>query len=268
MQQQHQQQSSSTGTAIADDSTPTSERSISFPTVPPLPAVPPLPTTGHRTSAQLPSNLSTRRGSNQATFSGIQLTGAHQAVPMEHSTSNSSAEWSILGSGEPSGRRSSRDESAFYQAETAMLARENQMLRQRIRELGMIKAFQPHPRVIESVSNAKFPTAERQINELSTSAAHSPPIASHSATVSPAVPTQEPPSSSGTGESSQSGVRLATRCGLEKNPAPVQSVSTTSKSGARIILSAASFENQTKDKNSKRQSTAALQNLAAFRDRA
>lgn len=33
-------------------------------------------------------------------------------------------------------RRSSRDESAFYQAEASMLSRENQMLRQRIRDLG------------------------------------------------------------------------------------------------------------------------------------
>jgi hypothetical protein len=31
----------------------------------------------------------------------------------------------------------SRDESAFYQAETQNLTRENQMLKQRIRELGM-----------------------------------------------------------------------------------------------------------------------------------
>ncbi len=30
----------------------------------------------------------------------------------------------------------SRDEAAFYQAETQMLSRENQMLRMRIRELG------------------------------------------------------------------------------------------------------------------------------------
>ena len=133
MQQLHQQQSLSTGTAIADDSTPTSERSISFPPVPPL------PTTGHRASAQHPSNLSTRRGSNQAPSPG--LMSAQQGVPMEHTASNSSTDWAILSGAEPSGRRSSRDESAFYQAETAMLTRENQMLRQRIRELGMIRTL-------------------------------------------------------------------------------------------------------------------------------
>jgi len=34
-----------------------------------------------------------------------------------------------------------RDESAFYQAETQMMVRENQMLRQRIRELGIPQYF-------------------------------------------------------------------------------------------------------------------------------
>jgi len=33
---------------------------------------------------------------------------------------------------------SGRDESAFYQAETQMLVRENQMLKHRIRELGKL----------------------------------------------------------------------------------------------------------------------------------
>ncbi|KAK4995896.1 hypothetical protein LTR66_004379 [Elasticomyces elasticus] len=41
-------------------------------------------------------------------------------------TSGPGDEWSLGGS---------RDESAFYQAETQMLTRENQMLKQRIREL-------------------------------------------------------------------------------------------------------------------------------------
>jgi hypothetical protein len=34
-----------------------------------------------------------------------------------------------------------RDESAFYQAETQMLVRENQMLRHRIRDLGMLDSW-------------------------------------------------------------------------------------------------------------------------------
>jgi hypothetical protein len=43
------------------------------------------------------------------------------------SAEDGGATWSLGG----------RDESAFYQAETQMMTRENQMLRQRIRELGM-----------------------------------------------------------------------------------------------------------------------------------
>lgn len=37
----------------------------------------------------------------------------------------------------PGGSQSSRDDVAYYQAETQMLTRENQMLKMRIRELGM-----------------------------------------------------------------------------------------------------------------------------------
>src|SRR5262245_56158251 len=40
---------------------------------------------------------------------------------------------------------SGRDESAFYQAETQMLTRENQMLRHRIRDLGMSTPGRPTP---------------------------------------------------------------------------------------------------------------------------
>lgn len=45
------------------------------------------------------------------------------------SISGEAAEWNLGGS------TGGRDESAFYQAETQMMVRENQMLRQRIREL-------------------------------------------------------------------------------------------------------------------------------------
>lgn len=43
--------------------------------------------------------------------------------------------------GDGTGRRSSRDDGSFYQAETAMLSRENQMLKLRIRELGEFTGF-------------------------------------------------------------------------------------------------------------------------------
>ena len=54
-----------------------------------------------------------------------------------------------------------RDESTYFQAETASLTRENQMLRLRIREL------------------------ERQINEMNATQANTPPIASNLATSQP-----------------------------------------------------------------------------------
>lgn len=131
-QMQHQQQNpqgSNSGTAIADDSTPVSERSFSFP------AVPPLPIPGRRSSAHLPPN---RRGSGQQASPSLQPAGGAQGGGTTFEPSSvGSADWSLLSGGDGAGRRSSRDESAYYQAETASLTRENQMLRMRIRELGM-----------------------------------------------------------------------------------------------------------------------------------
>ena len=143
--QQHQQHPSGSGTTAIDDSTPTSERSISFPPIPPL------PTQGNRSSVQLPSSLSNRRGSrpsSQATSPALPpLSTSHHGSAMEPTTSNSGSEWAVLGTSDGA-RRSSRDEGAFYQAETAMLTRENQMLKLRIRELGMSCSPNPymHPR--------------------------------------------------------------------------------------------------------------------------
>ncbi|KAL2365634.1 hypothetical protein RJZ56_001394 [Blastomyces dermatitidis] len=146
-QQQHQQ-SAASGTAIADDSTPTSERSVSFPPIPP-----PLPT--HRSSTQFPSNLSRRRSS-----------GHSPAVPphSDPETNIWTADWASMG-GDGSGRRGSRDETSYYQAETAMLTRENQMLRVRIREL------------------------ERQVAELSSSTAHTPSAGSRLSNAEAVPPT-------------------------------------------------------------------------------
>lgn len=134
LRQNQPQQESGSGTTAIDDSTPTSERSISFPSMPPL------PTPGNRSSVQLPSSLSNRRGSRPSSQGGTSpalppISTSHQGSFMEPTNSNSSAEWPISGS-DIGGRRSSRDEGAFYQAETAMLTRENQMLKLRIRELG------------------------------------------------------------------------------------------------------------------------------------
>ncbi|KAJ9630365.1 uncharacterized protein PV06_08094 [Exophiala oligosperma] len=110
-------QSGSTGLAVLDDDqTPASERSISFPSV--HPAVPP----------QQQPPPPTRRFSRDP--SSASRSPALRPLPSQEA----SADWPS--SPVEGGRRGSfRDESAFYQAETAMLTRENQLLRQRIREL-------------------------------------------------------------------------------------------------------------------------------------
>ncbi|OKL62552.1 hypothetical protein UA08_02949 [Talaromyces atroroseus] len=150
LQQQQQNQPSNSGTAIVDDITPSSERSQSFPTVPPL------PTPGSRSMQQVQSSFSTRRGSRASETMSPRLSAvphsAQSSPAIDPVHSSVGSEWSILGGGNEaaipssSARRSSRDESVFYQAEAAMLTRENQMLQMRIREL------------------------ERQLNELSSAA--------------------------------------------------------------------------------------------------
>ncbi|KAL4971807.1 hypothetical protein BDW66DRAFT_155294 [Aspergillus desertorum] len=105
---------------VLGDATPSTEHSVSF-----------LPTTSlsniasTRTSTQLPSSLSSRRPSQ-----------AHSPSLRPTELSRDASEW-VSGPGEGLGRRGSlsREESSFYQAEAASLARENQMLRHRIREL-------------------------------------------------------------------------------------------------------------------------------------
>ena len=54
--------------------------------------------------------------------------------PLSAGLHGHSDEWLLPGSW-------GRDESAFYQAETQNLTRENQMLRMRIRELGMLPSI-------------------------------------------------------------------------------------------------------------------------------
>lgn len=133
-------------TAVLDDETPASERSISFPSV--HPAVPPMP--GSQPTQRIsrgPSNASRSPGSRPLE-SGLGTTtttgGDWPPPPLDNAR-----------------RNSFRDESAFYQAETANLTRENQLLRSRIREL------------------------EKQISELSAAPANTPPTPSNLATSPP-----------------------------------------------------------------------------------
>lgn len=83
-------------------------------------------------SARSPYNTMSRqssfaersRNSSQAVSPALRPTSSHGFAPHE------STEFL------PPSSVSTRDESAFYQAETQNLTRENQMLKQRIRELG------------------------------------------------------------------------------------------------------------------------------------
>ncbi|QQK45151.1 RING finger protein ETP1 [Penicillium digitatum] len=101
--QQYQQQHNPQSTAAIDDTTPASERSAFFP---PGPAAPPA-SNSQATSPNL-RPLDSRGPESMEPFSGLR---------------------------DSQSRRGSRDESAFYQAEASSLARENVLLRQRIREL-------------------------------------------------------------------------------------------------------------------------------------
>ncbi|KAK3176575.1 hypothetical protein OEA41_007898 [Lepraria neglecta] len=139
----------SSSSAAVDDHTPPSERSSSYPY--PAAANPvsaPLPITHPRTRSptarpSLPlSGQSSRRS----------RTPSRTASPALRPVS---AGLQAQGDGWFGERSSMLDDSAFYQAETQMLTRENQMLRARIREL------------------------ERQLSDLNPAATNSPPISSN-----------------------------------------------------------------------------------------
>ncbi|KAJ5758533.1 hypothetical protein N7520_005689 [Penicillium odoratum] len=122
LQQLQQQQPSQPGasTAVVDELTP-SERSSSFS----LPMHTPAQAPSSRLSISSVSNRRSSRPPSQAESPNLQ--------PQDASRGPESTEaFPALPS---SSRRGSRDDNAYYQAEAAMLSRENQMLRQRIREL-------------------------------------------------------------------------------------------------------------------------------------
>lgn len=112
--------------AVMDDSTPTSERSFYIPNTLPFPPAPQALPRGNR------RNSRPRTGSS-GTSPALQPIPIHTHHEASHS-SYGSVEWPPSPV-EIARRNSSRDESAYYQAETATLTRENQMLRLRIREL-------------------------------------------------------------------------------------------------------------------------------------
>ncbi|MCJ1479154.1 hypothetical protein MMC13_007838 [Lambiella insularis] len=115
----------SASAAAVDDSTPTSERSFSFPNVPPTQ---PMSVTNPRPRSPVPRSsfeLSRRSSRRSRTSSRA---NSPSLRPLSAGLHPHSDEWLLGSSG-------NRDESAFYQAETQTLTRENQMLRMRIREL-------------------------------------------------------------------------------------------------------------------------------------
>lgn len=134
--QQHQLQrltaaSGQSQTPIAvDDSTPTSEHSMSFSTDNNSQST----VAGTSTTPRSPSTILHPRPRSSFDLARTDIarrsrTPSRTASPRLRSTSISGEGGEIWGLG-------GRDESAFYQAETQMLTRENQMLRMRIRELG------------------------------------------------------------------------------------------------------------------------------------
>jgi len=108
---------------VIDDSTPTSERSMSFQ---PSSLPPPSNTMAH--------SPTTRTGNPRASFDISRGDSLHRSRTPSRTASPRMRATSINTEGE-SWTLPPRDESAFYQAETQMLTRENQMLRMRIREL-------------------------------------------------------------------------------------------------------------------------------------
>ncbi|KAI9811833.1 MAG: hypothetical protein M1827_005184 [Pycnora praestabilis] len=143
--QQIQQASGTSGSTAVDDSTPTSDRSFSFPTMAPTTITNPRP----RSPAPRSSFDLSRQPSRRSRNSSRTTSPALRPVSASLSGQGEEQAWSLSSSG-------NRDESAFYQAETQNLTRENQMLRFRIREL------------------------ERQLSESNTaSVAHTPSVVSN-----------------------------------------------------------------------------------------
>jgi hypothetical protein len=134
--QANQQQPSS---SAVDDSTPTSERSMSLPqsgqpsyaAMSPLP-ISPLPMATNQPRSHSPFGLGNI--SRQSSFADRSRGGSHTGSPALRPMSGAGGvhDYNDMLPGSATGR----DESAFYQAETQNLTRENQMLKLRIRELG------------------------------------------------------------------------------------------------------------------------------------
>jgi hypothetical protein len=125
-------------TSAVDDSTPTSERSmsISHSAHPSQAVISPLPMAPQPRSHS-PFGLGSI--SRQSSFADRSRGGSHTGSPALRPMSGQGGfhDYNEMLPGSATGR----DESAFYQAETQNLTRENQMLKLRIRELGTFESF-------------------------------------------------------------------------------------------------------------------------------
>lgn len=118
--------------SAVDDSTPTSERSMSIPRSahPSQAAIPAVPGSFPRSRSPYGSM------SRHSSMADRSRTSSNHGSPALHPMAggiglqSENSEWLPAAA-------TGRDESAFYQAETQSLTRENQMLKLRIRELGM-----------------------------------------------------------------------------------------------------------------------------------
>lgn len=162
--QNQQNYTPASSSAALDDHTPPSERSSSYPyPAAPNPATAPLPIAHPRPrSPNAHPSLSLSRQSSRRSRTPSR-TASPALRPVSAGLQAQSEGWF--------GERSSMmDDGAFYQAETQMLTRENQMLRARIRELGTCFSASVGP-----CPNIK---TERQLSELSPTSINSPPISS------------------------------------------------------------------------------------------
>ncbi len=129
--QQHANYTPATSTAAVDNSTPTSERSLS--------SFFPLPQGSAPMSISNPRPRSPiARGSYELSSQSSRQSrtpsrnGSPALRPSSAGLQAQGEDWMLS-----SGGQGSRDDVAYYQAETQMLTRENQMLKIRIRDLGL-----------------------------------------------------------------------------------------------------------------------------------
>lgn len=133
LRNQQQNQSALNTTAIVDDITPASDRSITFPS--PHPALQPhaLPIRTHRHASRGPTTPTAHRSPALRPLPA--LTHEPSSTTSNSSTNTFEPLDNTLSRRSSHSTTAARDDSAYYIAETASLTRENQMLRLRIREL-------------------------------------------------------------------------------------------------------------------------------------